>query len=175
MSVRPAVLTIAVAALVAAVAWGCSSDSASVGTLVSREYRSYTSTCGGNDPDYFCLEFVSITMRDQQGAQVTVSELRTKNFLGPLLREPTECGGITFARPPSGSHQNRIETEDGALLRFEKGGSIRLVPEAGTFIPNACYDETGRWDGIDGPYANRTGTYRWIDDTLQNELTLTES
>ena len=46
------------------------------------------------------------------------------------------------------------------------------MPEVAISIDNACYDEVGRCEGVAGSLRGRSGTYRWINDTLQTELTL---
>jgi hypothetical protein len=119
-----------------------------------------------------------LTMRDETGGLALLGVLNVHFDVRRVPDPPFECGGRTFTAVLSGSYRYRFET-DGQLLTFDDGGVVRLIPESAIEVTGEvtgeCFDEVGRWEGIDGSYAGRTGTYRWVYDTIQTELKLVES
>jgi hypothetical protein len=166
--VTATVATVVVAALVGA----CSSDSGLDRVLVSRDDRRWTGDCANG----LChIEVAGQTFQDERGAEAMVARALMTLHLEPIKESPVECGDVVIQRPSLESSRNRNETDNGVLMTFDDPGAMLLIPESSIYVPHRCYDEVGRWEGLDGSYSGRTGTYRLVDDSLQVELTLTDS
>jgi hypothetical protein len=115
----------------------------------------------------------ALTFRDADG-DVATGRASEVSFHGILLDAEAECGGVGKAWLAEGFRLENFELIEPFQLVLTDGSSLQLMPEAAIVIDNrnACYDEVGRWEGVAGSLRGRSGTYRWIDDTLQTELTL---
>jgi hypothetical protein len=116
-----------------------------------------------------------VTLHDADGALATVSGFSATE--AEFVEDPdVECGRRVIA-PPSETLRGSVFVDDPPVLSvaFQDRGAVQLFPETTVVIDGLCYDEVGRWEGVSGSYDGRAGTYRWIEDTLQIELVLSES
>ena len=59
-------------------------------------------------------------------------------------------------------------------LMFDDGSAVQLFAESFIEVVDKCSETVGRWEGIEGTFEGRAGTYRLTDDWLQNKLVLTD-
>ena len=113
----------------------------------------------------------ALTFRDVDGEVATGGA--SEGSFEPEFQLPfdAECGGVIKAWPGEPVRWNNFEMIEPLQIILADGSSLQLVPEVAISIEGACYDERGRWEGV-GSLHGRSGTYRWLNDTLQIELNL---
>ena len=138
--------------------------------LVSRSGVQAGVSCSGERCGWVWPE---ITFRDGHGGTAMMEGSARASRFEPLHEPDVTCGGTSH---PSGAGRLRHRFDDAdeqvSMLRLDDASLVRLIPERAVRVADRCYDESGRWEGVDGPYSGRRGTYRLVLDRLQADLTL---
>jgi hypothetical protein len=168
MSVR----TLAALLLGVSLAGSCSTEEPDEVVLVSRQWVFGTKTC---DARLTCrFESPGQAFRDADGRVATLEP--SVMPLKYVDKPEAECGGEL--RRGNSVHRFDASGRDEALrqtLVFDDGGAVQLFLESFITVEDECSETVGRWVGVEGTFEGRTGTYRLVDDGLQNELVLTDS
>ncbi len=182
MSLRP----LAALLLVASLTGSCSAGRPRETVLVSRVWVDPLITIEGEaivSRDWFrcdgaCrIERPSQAFRAADGRVATVGATVMVWHLENLGESQAECGGDMIVRRTyiyrlvdSGPEETSRQT-----LVFDDGSAVQLFVDSYIEVVDICSEAVGRWEGVEGTFEGRSGTYRWTDDGLQNELVLTES
>ena len=91
---------------------------------------------------------------------------------------PVECGGRSIPGmwwftllPDRTPHAGVFE------MQADEGSTIALEMEEGVWAGGAldsCVEMSGTWRGMAGNLRDRTGTYTWVDDSIQSVLRIVE-
>ncbi|MEO6652976.1 MAG: hypothetical protein ABIP17_10000 [Ilumatobacteraceae bacterium] len=173
MSVRP----LAGLLFLVSLAGSCSAGGPDEIMLVSREWPDLEMSCDGNGGFSCRYEGPSQTFRDADGHVVTVAVTDAVWHLEILSTPEVECGGEMIRRrtyiyrlADAGPDETVRHT-----LVFEDGSAVQLFVDSYFRVVDQCLETVGRWEGVNGTFEGRTGTYRWTDNWVQHELVLTDT
>ena len=171
MFVRP----IMVVLLGASVIGSCSAGGHDEIVLVSRQ-RAADNRCSNSVGELCWIEAPGQTFHTSDGKLAKVAAIDTAWRVESVSEGQVQCGDEMV---PRRTHIFRGEPTSVEASRqwltFDDGSRVQMVAESLTIVVEKCSETVGRWEGLDGTLEGRTGTYRWIDDSLQNKLVLTDT
>lgn len=121
------------------------------------------------------VELGDVTLRDSQGRTAVATGFTPISTANMVYRETTTPCGTPGGRAnePFGTGAIELVGDHAVQLIFDEGSAAELRPQTADFVRATCYAEAGSWIGTAGEYAGHSGTYRWLETTLQIELHLT--
>jgi hypothetical protein len=153
----------------ACAALACATAPSDVTQLVSRSATPPEVACGSERCWWWQPAW---TFRDERGATAIMdASRRTTRYR--VITPDAACGDSSYAY--GWLHDDVDEAGGGSTLRFEDGSVVDLSREHMIGVPDLCMEERGRWEGVEGAYDGRAGTYRLLWEGLQTELTLTDA
>ncbi|MCP3938540.1 MAG: hypothetical protein GY708_24600 [Actinomycetia bacterium] len=159
---------------------GTAHDSRDPIVLVSRSPRWVDVSCtpSGEAFGRCTISLGATDYRTADGTRAT-GPATSFNTLQTYARESSVmCGGQQFnsagvLRPTPDSPINNSE------IRFDDGSALSLLQEDFVGIePNTtrpgCFEATGSWEGTEGALLGRSGSYDYVENSLQSVLTLAD-
>jgi hypothetical protein len=160
--------------VVAYVSGACATEGPGELVLVTRAWPHGNSRCS----DAVCsFEGVDMSFRDGEGRTARLSGADTTWEINVVNEPEVECGDA-MVRRLTYIYRFTIDWPDEPVpdeLVLHDGSAFHLFPESFITVDYKCTETIGRWEGVEGAFAGRTGTYRSIDDFLQIKLVLTET
>ena len=167
MSVKPVAVLLLVALLAGSSAEGGSDEI----VLVSREWADLDWSCSGVSGLTCRIDGPRQVFHDAAGRVATLEPTgvvwRLQVMSGP---EAEKYGGEMIRRRTYIYRLAALGQDEEAspqTLVFDDGGAVELFVESFITVVDKCSETVGRWEGVEGEFEGRSGTYRLTDDWLR--------